>query len=131
MLKRILTYSGIILLNFTGLGLGFLALGRWNRWRAHLMLTLGLFLLAIMMRAYQSPLAWTVVASAWVLVTALEACLLVQSSNWKPAGWLVFLLGVAACGLTAAARTVLPSRVRDRPTPSAMAIRAEMPISTA
>jgi tetratricopeptide (TPR) repeat protein len=101
MLKRCLTYSGIILLNLTGLGLGFLALRRWNRWRAHFMITAAVFLLAVVMNAYQSPTPWIAVAAAWVLVTVVEGCLQISAAPRLPAGWLLFLLGAAAWALTA------------------------------
>jgi len=101
MFKRFLTCSGIILLNLTGLGLGFLVLRRWNRWRAHIIITAGILLLAVMLKAYQSPLAWSAVVAVWVLLTAVEGCQRARSVSGLPSAWLVFLLGFAACGLTA------------------------------
>ena len=62
----------VVLLNLTGLGLGYLYLNRWRRWLAHFLLTVGLLVVAFLVNTARAPLLWVIVFGLWLLWMSID-----------------------------------------------------------
>ncbi|MDQ4069047.1 MAG: tetratricopeptide repeat protein [Actinomycetota bacterium] len=61
------------LLNLTGTGAGYLALGRWRRWGGYAGLTAFLLAAAVLLDASRSPRVWVAILGCWLVAAALDA----------------------------------------------------------
>jgi tetratricopeptide (TPR) repeat protein len=62
----------VSLLNLSGLGLGYLFMGRWLRWRIHFLVTLAMVLGVYGTKAYQYPGVWSLVFCFWLLWMVMD-----------------------------------------------------------
>lgn len=83
-----------ILLNLTGLGLGYLVLRQWARWRAYITITLGLFILAVLTKAYQTPGLWLILVASLLTLSAIDAWKLSWQLPNLQADWFLILLAI-------------------------------------
>jgi len=98
------------LLNFTGMGLGYLFMKRWVRWLIHLLLTVGLVTTAFLTNGAGSPKLWVAIFCLWLLWMAFDgwrqARRLAQAAlagsgerRWLPVAVAVLLLVLEAVGV--------------------------------
>jgi TolA-binding protein len=97
--------AGAILLNVTGLGIGYAYLGRWIRFVAALLIVSGLVLLAFANDASSSPWLWRLLTIGWVAVLALDAWLIARrhpeptgAPQWLPIGASVVTIAAIIAG---------------------------------
>ncbi len=97
--RRKFFVCGIVLLNLSGLGLGYVVLRQWRRWKNYLLITAALWILAVMLKAYQMPRLWGTLLGLWLLLSLLDGWHLAvrteegSFSTW----WLLPLLGLFTC----------------------------------
>ncbi|MCK4801994.1 MAG: hypothetical protein KAS84_08375 [Anaerolineales bacterium] len=60
------------LLNLSGLGLGYLYQKRWRRWGIHLLITIGLLVVAFLTNASLMPMIWLPAFAVWVCWMAFD-----------------------------------------------------------
>ena len=65
--KLVISIAAAFFLNLSGLGLGYLWLGRWLRWRIYFLVTAALGLALFSTNAYQFPKVWPLAAAGWLL----------------------------------------------------------------
>ncbi|MCE1255479.1 MAG: hypothetical protein LWX83_18265, partial [Anaerolineae bacterium] len=101
MRQRYFYLGGFVLLNLSGLGLGYAVLRHWDRWKNYLLISMALWMLAVLVRAYQNPVLWVILLVLWLFLAMLDAWNLASKTPDRfSAAWLLPVLGLFACLLS-------------------------------
>lgn len=89
------TAFGVLLLNLTGTGAGYLVMRRWRRWMAYVAVTLGLASVAVRLDASGAPKLWLTILTLWIVAAALDAVRGAGAIGQRPARRVWALTAVA------------------------------------